>query len=110
MQMNRKLLVGVWVILCLVLAGSVASSAFQGRFKDDGNGGCVFDPNDDGIDQCSPGATPTAAPAGRFKDDGNGGCVFDPNDSGPNQCTPPDASGATSSIGRASATASRRGQ
>ena len=105
--MTRKLIVGIWVILCLAVLGSVASSAFQGRWKDDGNGGCVFDPNDDGIDQCSP-ATPNT-PTGRFKDDGNGGCVFDPNDSGPNQCTPPATEGAKST-GPAAASASRQGR
>jgi hypothetical protein len=82
--MTRKLLTGALMIGCLALAGSAASAAMEGRWKDDGNGGCVFDPNDSGPDQCTP-----PVPTGRFKDDGNGGCVFDPNDSGPNQCTPP---------------------
>src|SRR6185503_17850863 len=108
-QMTRKLIVGVWVILCLAVVGSVASSAFEGRWKDDGNGGCVFDPNDDGFDQCSPTAAPTIPPAGRFKDDGNGGCFFDPNDDGPNQCTP-SAPGAAKPTSPAAATASRRGR
>lgn len=109
--MTRKILIGVWVILCLTVVGSVSSSAFQGRFKDDGNGGCFFDPNDDGFDQCTPASAPTPA-AGRFKDDGNGGCVFDPNDDGPNQCTPsgPGAAGAARPTSPASATSSRRGQ
>jgi hypothetical protein len=102
--MTRKLIVGIWVILCLAVVGSVASSAFDGRWKDDGNGGCVFDPTDSGPDQCTP---PT--PTGRFKDDGNGGCVFDPNDSGPNQCTPPATEGAESTS-PAAASASRQGR
>jgi hypothetical protein len=51
----------------------------SGRWKVDGNGGCVWDATDDGPDQCS-------ATAGRWKLDGNGGCYFDSNDSGPNQC------------------------
>lgn len=50
-----------------------------GRWKLDGNGGCYWDPNDSGPDQCSP--TP-----GRWKLDANGNCYWDPNDSGPNQC------------------------
>jgi hypothetical protein len=109
-QMTRKLIVGLWVILCLVVIGSVSSSAFQGRFKDDGNGGCFFDPNDDGFDQCSPTTAPNIPPAGRFKDDGNGGCFFDANDDGPNQCTPPSTPGAAKPTSPASATASRRGR
>ena len=62
--MTRKILIGVWVILCLTVVGSVSSSAFQGRFKDDGNGGCFFDPNDDGPNQCTPSG-PGAAGAAR---------------------------------------------
>jgi hypothetical protein len=52
-----------------------------GRWKDDGQGGCYWDPNDSGPDQCVP-------PTGRWKDDGQGGCYWDPNDSGPDQCVP----------------------
>jgi hypothetical protein len=84
--MTRKLLFAAWVIVCVALVGSVANAKSDGRWKDDGNGGCVFDQTDTGPDQCSP--TP---PAGRFKDDGNGGCVFDATDSGPDQCVPPAA-------------------
>lgn len=51
-----------------------------GRWKSDGNGGCYFDPNDDGPDQCSP-------PSGRWKFDGSV-CYWAANDSGPNQCDP----------------------
>lgn len=107
--MTRKILIGVWVVLCFAVVGSVASSAFDGRWKDDGNGGCVFDPTDTGFDQCSPTTAPTIPPPGRFKDDGNGGCFFDPNDDGPNQCTP-SGPGVTRPTSPSSATASRRGQ
>ena len=62
--MTRKLIVGIWVILCLAVVGSVASSAFDGRWKDDGNGGCVFDPNDSGPNQCTPPATEGAESTG----------------------------------------------
>jgi len=71
----------------------------QGRYKDDGAGGCYWDPNDCGPDQCTPCS-------GRWKLDGTGGCYWDPNDCGPDQCvqltalappalaTPKDARGA----------------
>lgn len=52
-----------------------------GRYKSDGHGGCYWDPNDSGPDQCSP-------PTGRYKSDGHGGCYWDPDDSGPDQCSP----------------------
>ena len=52
-----------------------------GRYKLDGEGGCYWDPNDCGPNQCIPCT-------GRWKDDGNGGCYWDPNDCGPNQCNP----------------------
>src|SRR3954468_22589687 len=107
--MIRKLLITTWVILCLAMVGSVASSAFDGRWKDDGTGGCVFDATDTGSDQCSPTSGQQAPGAGRFKDDGNGGCVFDASDSGPGPCTP-----AATEPGRdtspAAGTASRRRQ
>ena len=86
--MTRKLLVAAWMIVCIAMVGSVLNAGAQGRWKDDGNGGCVFDASDDGFDQCSPAGVP---PAGRWKDDGNGGCQFDATDSGPDQCTPPAA-------------------
>jgi hypothetical protein len=108
--MTRKILIGVWMVLCFAVVGSVASSAFDGRWKDDGNGGCVFDPTDTGFDQCSPVAAPNNPLPGRFKDDGNGGCFFEPNDDGPNQCTPPSSGGATKPTSPSSATAGRRGQ
>lgn len=85
--MVRRLLPGVLLTLVGVLCITMLAQAKQGRWKVDGNGGCFFDANDDGFDQCSPASGPTAA--GRWKDDGNGGCVFDATDSGPNQCTPP---------------------
>ena len=56
----------------------------SGRWKDDGAGGCYWDPNDFGSDQCSP----SSQPSGRWKLDGYGGCYWDPNDSGPDQCAP----------------------
>jgi hypothetical protein len=87
-QMTRKLLVAAWVVLCVAMIGSAAYAGSVGRFKDDGNGGCVFDATDDGFDQCVPAGV---LPAGRFKDDGNGGCQFDATDSGPDQCVPPPA-------------------
>jgi hypothetical protein len=108
--MTRKLLISAWVIVCLALVGSVASSAFDGRWKDDGNGGCVFDPTDTGPDQCSPENAPQV-PTGRFKDDGNGGCFFDANDSGPDQCTPPSTEPTGAAVtSRAAETASTRAQ
>ena len=56
-----------------------------GRWKEDGWGGCYWEPNDSGPDQCS-----GSAPTGRYKLDSNG-CYWDPNDSGPDQCVPPSA-------------------
>jgi hypothetical protein len=53
----------------------------EGRWKVDAAGGCYFDPNDDGPDQCAPAE-------GRWKLDGAGACYFDVNDAGPNQCVP----------------------
>ena len=79
--MTRRILGVLCVTLCLALSASAPISGQDGRWKDDGNGGCYFDPEDSGPDQCSP------AP-GRWKDDGNGGCYFDASDSGPNQCQP----------------------
>ena len=81
--MTRRILLGVCLTLGLALTAAVPSWGSDGRWKDDGNGGCVFDPNDSGPDQCTP---PT--PTGRFKLDSSGTCVFDPTDSGPDQCTP----------------------
>jgi len=78
--MIRRLLM-VTLTVCGVLAVTIAARAQDGRWKLDGSGGCVFDPDDSGPDQCSPNT-------GRWKLDGNGGCTFDANDSGPDQCTP----------------------
>lgn len=80
----RRLLVAACLALGTVLVASAASSAAEGRWKADGNGGCYFDESDSGPDQCDP--TP-----GRWKDDGNGNCYFDEGDSGPDQCAPPAA-------------------
>ena len=102
--MTRKLLVAAWMTVGIALVGSVVNAGGQGRWKDDGNGGCVFDANDDGSDQCSPAGVP---PAGRWKDDGNGGCQFDATDSGPDQCVPPAApEGARAATSRGAGTTS----
>ena len=79
--MVRRFVV-VTLTLGAILISAAATDAKAGRWKLDGNGGCVFDANDDGPDQCS-------ATQGRWKLDGDGGCFFDANDSGPNQCPPP---------------------
>ena len=79
--MLRRLLL-LTCVLCFALITTASTSGAEGRWKDDGNGGCYFDPADSGPDQCSP-------TIGRWKDDGNGGCYFDEFDSGPNQCNPP---------------------
>jgi hypothetical protein len=82
-HMARRILTGTFVTMVALLSFTAfVQGQAAGRWKVDGNGGCVFDANDDGPDQCS-------ASAGRWKLDGNGGCVFDANDSGPNQCPPP---------------------
>lgn len=80
--MTRRILLGICVTLCLAVATPAPIAGEDGRWKDDGNGGCYFDPDDSGPDQCW--STP-----GRWKDDGNGGCYYDASDSGPNQCQPP---------------------
>lgn len=36
------------------LTSGPSAEAKAGRWKDDGNGGCYWDPNDDGPDQCTP--------------------------------------------------------
>jgi hypothetical protein len=75
-------------VLPLIFAASalVATTAVradvEGRWKVDGSGGCYFDANDDGPNQCTP---PDTQP-GRWKIDGAGGCYFDTTDSGPDQC------------------------
>jgi len=51
----------------------------DGRWKSDGNGGCYWDANDSGPDQCDP-------TSGRWKSDGFGNCYWDANDSGSDQC------------------------
>jgi hypothetical protein len=79
MTMIRRFVLGASLALAMILAGSVSSSAVDGRWKLADDGSCYFDAEDSGPDQCD--ATP-----GRWKDDGNGGCYFDENDSGPDQC------------------------
>jgi len=80
--MTRRILTGTLATLVTMLCVTAFAQGQAGRWKDDGNGGCVFDAADEGPDQCSPSA-------GRWKLDGSGACVFDANDSGPNQCPPP---------------------
>jgi len=82
--MARRILTGTLSTLVAILCVTALAQGQAGRWKDDGNGGCVFDSNDEGPDQCSPAQAP-----GRWKLDGNGGCVFDANDSGPDQCQRP---------------------
>lgn len=71
------------VLLLLTVTVSEPLSAAAGRYKAGPNGSCVWDPNDNGPDQCKP-----VDKRGRFKKDGDK-CVWDPNDTGPNQCEPP---------------------
>jgi hypothetical protein len=73
-------LLAVLAVLALDPAGI---SAGAGRYKAGPNNTCVWDPNDNGPDQCKP-----ADKRGRFKQEGDK-CVWDPNDTGPNQCEPP---------------------
>lgn len=74
------------VAMALLITAPIPAGADpEGRWKVDGNGGCYFDGNDDGPDQCRP---TTAPQPGRWKVDGLGGCYFDSTDDGPNQCTP----------------------
>jgi hypothetical protein len=102
----RRVLLGACLGLAIALVASVTSSAAEGRWKSDDNGGCYFDASDSGPDQCDP-------TRGRWKDDGSGGCYFDSEDSGPDQCVPPgtEAVAITSAEWRAIATAAAaRGQ
>ena len=85
--MVRRVIPGVVLTLIGVVCLTLLAQAQTGRWKLDGNGGCYFDANDDGFDQCAPPSGTTTA-AGRWKDDGNGGCVFDAADEGPDQCSP----------------------
>jgi hypothetical protein len=90
--MTKRFVLAAAMTLCVALAATPASSDVEGRWKLDGSGGCFFDPNDTGPDQCTPDDPDTPNPPddgpGRWKVDGNGGCVFDPDDDGPDQCTP----------------------
>lgn len=72
----------------------------MGRYKVNSQGDCEWVANDDGPDQCQPGAAPPppppppappAAPApipGRYKFDEHGNCVWSATDIGPDQCQP----------------------
>ena len=99
--MTRRILLGICVTLCLAVATPAPIAGEDGRWKDDGNGGCYFDPDDSGPDQCS-------ANPGRWKLGGDGTCYWDPADSGPNQCTPPATDGIEATDGTASVAAQVR--
>lgn len=71
--MHAKEIGGVWIV-------------GDGRWKVDGSGGCYFEPNDSGPDQCTAGTSGGAT--GRWKSNGVGGCYWDSTDPGPNQCNP----------------------
>lgn len=60
--------------------GSAATEV--GRWKLDGDGGCYWDDNDDGPNQCDPND-----PAGRYRFDGST-CVWDQSQHPPDECTP----------------------
>ncbi len=74
------------IMFAATLLSSAPASAGAGRYKAGPNGQCVWDPNDNGPDQCKP---PNVKPKGRYKLDGNRKCYWEPNDDGPNQCEPP---------------------
>jgi hypothetical protein len=76
-------------LLVLTVGVTAATPEASGRWKLGGDGGCYFDPTDEGPDQCS-------AVLGRWKLGGDGTCYFDANDGGPDQCAP--ASSAPTSI------------
>ena len=78
MRVSGALLMG---LLMLTAGVAAATPEASGRWKLGGDGGCYFDANDDGPDQCAP------AP-GRWKLGGDGTCYFDPTDGGPDQCAP----------------------
>ncbi len=69
-------------VALLALTPVPAGADPEGRWKINGSGGCYFELDDVGPNQCTP---PTE---GRWKLDGAGGCYFDVSDAGPNQCSP----------------------
>ena len=71
---SSALLMGLLVLTAGVTAATAEAS---GRWKLGGDGGCYFDANDDGPDQCTPGSL------GRWKLGGDGSCYFDATDGGP---------------------------
>jgi len=77
--MARRLLTGTFVTMVAILCVTAMAQGAQGRWKISGDA-CVFDPDDEGFDQCSPNQ-------GRWKISGDA-CVFDAGDSGPDQCQP----------------------
>lgn len=76
---SHRLAVFIFFAIALIV-GTATQAEASGRWKSDGAGGCYFDANDDGPDQCTP--TP-----GRWKFDGQR-CYWETTDSGPNQCDP----------------------
>jgi hypothetical protein len=77
--MTRRLLLSIAIVCAMASAASVTTSGADGRWKIGTDGGCYFDPTDDGPDQCT---------RGRWRVDAYGGCYFDAFDSGPDQCAP----------------------
>jgi hypothetical protein len=89
--MTRRLLVGLWLTLVLGLVAAVPGMAAEGRWKLTENGSCVFDPSDEGEDQCT---------RGRWKLSVAGdptSCYFDGFDNGPDQCAITDPAAETAS-------------
>ncbi len=91
-RLPRFAFVALIVSIALTCIAIPTASSYDaealGRWKLDGSGGCYWDENDDGADQCDPNS-----PDGRYKLDGNGGCYWDPNDFGDDQCTPGEGGG-----------------
>src|SRR5262245_34185622 len=77
--MTRRILMGTFVTMVAGLRFTANAMGAGERRKIQGDA-AVFDPDDDGFDQCSPNL-------GRWKIQGDA-CVFDASDSGPNQCEP----------------------
>jgi len=78
-------LAAVFIVVGLAATTQTDTNAFsesEGRWKVDGNGGCYWDENDTGGDQCDPNN-----PAGRYRLDG-GSCVWDASQHPPNECEP----------------------
>ena len=54
--MTRRMPTLLCIVACLALAAPAPISCQDGRWKDDGNGGCYFDASDSGPNQCQPPA------------------------------------------------------